>query len=111
MASFLRSRLILLSSAAILFLAALNLAQSTLPPAPTDWVTDNAGFMSPAGVSELNARLAAYQQQTGHQLLVWIAPSLNGVPIEDFAVRAFQSWKVGRKGIDDGLVLFIFAQD
>jgi uncharacterized protein len=26
-------------------------------------------------------------------------------------VRAFQQWRVGRKGIDDGLVLFIMAAD
>src|SRR5438094_7496705 len=31
--------------------------------------------------------------------------------IDDCAVRDFQKWKVGRKGIDDGLVLFIMAAD
>ena len=67
--------------------------------------------MSPGAVAELNSRLAAYQQQTGHQLLVWIGRSSGDVPIEDFAVRAFEAWKVGRQGIDDGLVLFIMADD
>jgi uncharacterized protein len=67
--------------------------------------------MSPGAAEALNSRLREYEQQTGHQLLVWIGPSSGDVPIEDFAVRTFEAWKVGRKGIDDGLVLFIMPAD
>jgi uncharacterized protein len=62
-------------------------------------------------VRSLNARLSAYQQATGHQLIVYIAPTTGDAPIEDWAVRAFAKWKVGRKGLDDGLALFIMSQD
>ena len=31
--------------------------------------------------------------------------------LEDWAVRTFEAWKIGRKGLDDGLVVFIFAED
>jgi uncharacterized protein len=78
---------------------------------PASWVTDASGVLSPQTLSEQNARLRAYEQKTGHQILVYVAPSTGGVPIEDWAVRAFQKWQVGRKGLDDGLVLFIFTQD
>ena len=61
--------------------------------------------------ASLNARLAAYEQATGHQLIVYIAPTTGDDPIEDWAVRAFAKWKVGRKGLDDGLALFIMSQD
>jgi uncharacterized protein len=44
-------------------------------------------------------------------LLVYIGKTTGGVPIEDWAVKAFQAWKVGRKGLDDGLALFIMADD
>lgn len=67
--------------------------------------------MSPAAASRLNERLRAYEAATQHQLLVWIGKTTDGVPIEDFAARAFESWKVGRKGIDDGAVLFILSSD
>jgi uncharacterized protein len=67
--------------------------------------------MSPQAASALDRRLQAYEQQTGHQVLVYIGQTTGGPPIEDWADRAFQQWKVGRKGIDDGLVLFIMAQD
>jgi uncharacterized protein len=82
-----------------------------VPESPTRWVTDTAGFMPPAAVTDLDRRLEAYQQQTGHQLLVYIGRTTGGVPIEDWGVRAFERWQVGRKGIDDGLVLFIMSED
>ena len=69
------------------------------------------GFLSAQAVSELDARLGSYAQQTGHQLLVYVDHTTGGVPIEDWTVKAFERWKVGRKGIDDGLVLFIFKDD
>jgi uncharacterized protein len=86
-------------------------AETPIPPSPTEWVTDTANFLSPEAVRLLNARLAAYEQATGHQLIVCIAPTTGDAPIEDWAVRAFAKWKVGRKGLDDGLAVFIMAQD
>lgn len=91
--------------------ALLYAAETPIPPSPTQWVTDTANFLSPETVRSLDARLAAYQQATGHQLIVYIAPTTGGAPIEDWAVRAFAKWKVGRKSLDDGLALFIMSQD
>lgn len=85
--------------------------ETPIPSAPNAWATDTAGLLSASTVSDLNVRLRAYERQTGHQILVYVAPTTGGVPIEDWAVRAFERWKVGRKGLDDGLVLFIFARD
>ncbi len=97
---------IVLASAAFLYAA-----ETPIPSSPTQWVTDTANFLSPETVQTLNARLAAYEQATGHQIIVYIAPTTGDAPIEDWAVRAFAKWKVGRKGLDDGLALFIFPQD
>ena len=87
-------------------------AQTGIPPAPGRWATDLAGFLSRRTVEALDARLEAYERQTGHQLLVWIGRTIGeDAALEDWAVRTFEAWKVGRKGIDDGLVLFILAED
>jgi len=91
--------------------ALLHAAETPIPPSPTQWVTDTANFLSPESVRSLDARLAAYERATGHQLIVYIAPTTGDAPIEDWAVRAFAKWKVGRKGLDDGLALFIMSQD
>ncbi len=90
---------------------AASVASAAVPTTPTRWVTDEAGFLSPAARQTLDARLEGYQQSTGHQMLVWIGQTSDGVPIEEFANTAFTAWRVGRQGLDDGLVLFLLAQD
>ena len=86
-------------------------AEVAIPPSPAHWATDTAGFLKPETVSALDARLRAYQSATGHQVLLYVAPTTGTTPTEDWTVRAFARWKVGRKGLDDGLVLFVFATD
>jgi uncharacterized protein len=81
------------------------------PPSPTQFVTDGAGFLSAAAQAELEERLARYERDTGRQVLLWIGQTSGGEPIEPWAVRAFAAWKVGRKGLDDGVAVFILAAD
>ena len=92
-------------------LLALGAADLKIPPSPDRWATDTAGFLSAATVQELDRTLEAYEKETGHQVLVYIGKTTGGYPIEEFAVKAFQAWKVGRKGLDDGLALFVMAED
>lgn len=100
--------LILLVGSGLSFAGAADLK---IPPSPGRWVTDTAGFLSPGTLQNLDARLEAYAQQTGHQVIVYIGKSTEGYPIEEFTVKAFQAWAVGRKGLDDGVALFIMAED
>ncbi len=86
-------------------------AEIALPPSPSHWATDKAGFLSASVLSALDARLQAFEQREGHQVLVYIDKTTGETPLEDFTVKTFAAWKVGRKGLDDGLVLFIMAED
>ena len=110
-----RRPLVLLALAIALAGAApvrLDAAQSGIPPAPDRWATDEAGFLSRRTVETLDARLENFERSTGHQVLVWIGRALGeNQVLEEWAVRTFEAWKVGRRGLDDGLVLFIFAGD
>src|ERR1700733_5071780 len=90
---------------------AANAAEVAIPPSPAHWATDTAGFLKPQTVADLDARLRAYQAETGHQILVYVAPTTGTTPTEDWTVRAFARWKVGRKGLDDALILFVFPTD
>lgn len=111
--SFFRPRrlllfLALLGSLAVSFAG----VQVKVPPAPHRWVTDEAGFLSRQAAAALDSRLENYERQTGHQVLVYVGRTLGeGAVLEDWAVKAFEAWKVGRRGLDDGLVLFILAED
>lgn len=86
-------------------------AAAPIPPAPTHWVEDHAGLITPATRDALDARLAGYERATGHQVVVWIGKTLGGAPLDDWAVRTFAAWKLGRKGIDDGVAMFILVDD
>lgn len=81
------------------------------PPAPVTWVTDNAAFLSPQARNAIETKLADYERHTGHQLLVWIGSSPSGETVEQWAAEVFKSWGVGRRGLDDGVILFVFPGD
>ena len=63
-------------------------AETPIPPAPSRWLTDTAGFLSAQTRASLDARLQAYEASTKHQVIVYIGDTTGGVPIEDWAVRA-----------------------
>jgi uncharacterized protein len=96
----------------VLALAAPAWAQQVaIPPAPTQWVTDNVGLLSSGTRDSLNQRLENYEHTTGHQIIVWIGNTTGDTPLEEWTINAFTAWKIGRKGLDDGAVLFLFALD
>jgi uncharacterized protein len=82
-----------------------------VPPTPTTWVSDQAGVLGGDARSRLDARLQALEQRTGHQVIAALFQSLEGESLEDFTVRCAEAWKVGRKGLDDGLIFFAFVGD
>ena len=92
-------------------LAAARAAQVPIPPAPTRWATDTAGFISPQALLAVDRTLESFERSTGNQVLVWISDTTGDTVLEDWTVRAFERWKVGRKGLDNGLILFVFSKD
>jgi len=81
------------------------------PPAPSRWMTDATGTLGRAEVAALDAKLEAFERQTGHQLVVYVGRSTQGEPIEEWAARAFEAWRIGRVKLDDGAALFVMLDD
>ncbi|HUK13824.1 MAG TPA: TPM domain-containing protein [Thermoanaerobaculaceae bacterium] len=98
-------------AAVVVWLSAGAAAALDVPPVPTRYLTDLAGVIRPGQADGIEQRLAAIETASGHQVLAVIFPSLEGEPLEDFTIRCAQSWKVGRKGIDDGVIFFAFIRD
>jgi uncharacterized protein len=87
-------------------------APRQLPPPPARWVTDEAGVLSAAAASRIDARLEAFEAQQGSQVLVAIYPRLPPDEVlEEYTHDVAESWKVGRAKQDDGVVLFAFVDD
>ena len=99
--------------AAFLFVLFLSgpVAALDVPPAPTQWLTDNAGLLNPSQAAELNRKLQAFEQQSGAQFIIYTMRTLEGDPVEDFTIRAAEKWKVGQKKYDNGLILFVFLDE
>ncbi len=81
------------------------------PPSPTRWATDTVGVLSPTARASLDARLEAYQYATGHQVVLWIGDSIGDTPLDEWAVRTFDAWNLGRTGQDDGVALLVLVKD
>lgn len=93
-------------------LAGAAFAQSLLPvPALTARVMDHTGTLSPAQLSQLEDKLAAFEQAQGSQIVILLVPSTQPEDIAAYANRVFNTWKPGRAGLGDGLLLVVAKQD
>jgi uncharacterized protein len=99
-------------AAAALLVAAHALAAAGDPiavPKLTGHVVDRAGMLTDREHSALEGKLADFEREHGSQVVVLLVPSIGDETIEEFAGRVTDDWKLGRKGVDDG-VLFAVAQ-
>jgi len=96
---------------AAVLLAAASAAAARDVPYLSGRVNDTAG-MIPAEVRDrLESKLAAFEKQTGAQVAVLTIDSLDGEVLEDYSLKVAQTWKLGRKGVDDGVLLLIAKGD
>ncbi|MGR4875587.1 TPM domain-containing protein [Pseudoxanthomonas sp. LARHCG66] len=96
----------------LLLIAAPAWAQSLAPiPALDSPVVDTTSTLDAAQKQQLEAQALALQQRKGSQLQVLMVPSTQPETIEQYAVRVFEQWKLGRKGVDDGVLLLVAKDD
>jgi uncharacterized protein len=74
-------------------------------------VTDLTGTLSAQQKGELEARIAAYETRRGSQIAVLLLPTTKPEEIEQYSIRVAEAWKIGRKGVDDGLILLVAKDD
>ncbi len=80
-------------------------------PELTARVVDTAKLLGPAEADDFAARFAALEQRKGSQLALLVVPTTQPEEIEQFAIRVFDQWRLGRAGIDDGVLLLIARDD
>lgn len=74
-------------------------------------VTDLTSTLDVEQRRRLDARLAAFENAKGSQIAVLIVPTVQPESIEQYALRVVESWKLGRRGVDDGALLLIAKDD
>jgi uncharacterized protein len=90
---------------------ALGAAQSAEVPYLTGRIVDDAEILNPATRDSLTATLRAHEQATTNQIAVLTVPTIGGESIEEYAVKAFESWKLGQKSKDNGVLVIVVPQD
>jgi uncharacterized protein len=77
-----------------------------IPPAQ-GYVTDAAGVLSDDSRAKLEAFLDQVQQKTGAEFAVLTVKTTAPLDPSDYKVRAFEQWKIGKKGKDNGLLMLV----
>ena len=95
-----------------LLLACNAFAQGQFKPVPPlrARVTDEIGMLTSDQRQKLESVLADYEAKTGSQIAVLLVASTEPEAIEQYSIRVADAWKLGRKGVDDG-VLLVVAKD
>ncbi|MBB6132111.1 uncharacterized protein HD842_000222 [Massilia aurea] len=70
-------------------------------------VTDQVGMLDAAQRDRLEAVLADYEAKTGSQIAVLLVKSTEPEAIEAYSIRVTDAWQLGRKGVDDGVLLVV----
>ena len=102
-------------TSALLALAALLVpawAQDLQPvPALTAHVLDTTGTLDAAQLQALDAKLDAFEKSSGSQVVILMVPTTLPEDIASYANRVGNTWKIGRKGVGDGLLVVVAKND
>ena len=74
-------------------------------------VTDLTGTLSRDQAAALEADLAQFEKSRGSQIAILLVPTTQPEPIEAYSIRVAEAWKLGRKGIDDGILVLVARND
>jgi uncharacterized protein len=94
----------------LLLFTAAAWAQVAVPDL-TRRVTDLTATLSAGQTASLENELAAFEARKGSQIAVLILPTTRPEDIAQFGIRVADQWKIGRKKIDDGVILIVAKND
>ena len=80
-------------------------------PPLTAHVMDSTGTLDAAHRQALDAKLTAFEQARGAQVVVLMVATTQPEDIAAYAQRVGDSWKIGRKAVGDGLLLVVAKND
>ena len=93
---------------------AAHAAHATEPRAVPEFlsrVTDLTGTLSKDEIAQLETEVGNFERRKGSQLALLIVPTTAPETIEEYSMRVAEMWRIGRKGVDDGVLLTIAKND
>lgn len=70
-------------------------------------VNDYANMLSSSAVGHIDSKLTQFEKSDSTQIVVLTVPSLEGEDIEGYSIKVAETWKIGWKGLDNGVILLI----
>ena len=80
-------------------------------PKNDGWVTDLAGMLDETQERSLESLMESYRTGTTHEIALLTVPSLEGRPIETFALQVARDWGLGGKDENNGALLVVAKED
>jgi uncharacterized protein len=80
-------------------------------PALTTRVTDVTATLTDEQRAMLEQTLQAFEAKKGSQISVLVVPTTRPESIEQYSIRVVEQWKIGRKNVDDGVLLIVAKDD
>lgn len=104
--------IVLIPFSFLLFVQNLTLGQNLVNvPQVKGFVTDQTGTLNQQEIQTLENKLYNLQETKGSQIIVLLIPSTSPEEIEQFGIRVADTLKIGREGIDDGVILIVAKED
>ncbi len=76
-------------------------------PKATGYVNDNAGILSPSVKLKLEQFLQNFEESDSTQITLLTIPTLDGEALDEYALKVFETWKLGQEGKDNGALLLV----
>ena len=92
-------------------LASLGVHAEVAVPPLTARITDLTDTLSPSQRDTLERELQAFEGRKGSQIAVLIVSTTRPEAVEQYSLRVAETWKLGRKGVDDGALLLVAKDD
>jgi uncharacterized protein len=80
-------------------------------PALSSPVVDQTGTLSAADITTLSSAIERLAAERGSQIAILLVPTTAPETIEQFGIRVAERWRIGRRGIDDGVIVLVATAD
>lgn len=96
-----------------LALATVVWAQPQIPPVPTHsiYVQDYAGVLDSETKSKINNLGSKLASKTKAQIVVLTVQSVEGAPLEAYALEVLRQWGIGDKQLNNGVLILVSVND
>lgn len=78
---------------------------------PVGFVSDFANILSSESYQKMKIITTELEQKTSSEIAIVTVKNIDSASIEDFTVKLFEKWEIGKKGKDNGVLFLTSVED